>query len=470
MRTGGVRYGTARPARDTSDPSRERVVSSVHRMPALLQLAAAALAFIGSPALLGAWAAEGPVSDFPNRPPAAEEERGAERPATGPKAPVRTDPPRRYAGRTLDEWRETIKSLVPADPASAVYVPGLIELVRDPEVPAITRRQAAATLGRIGRRASDAVSHLVELIDAPPHPADDPEYSTASWAMKALAQFGPAARDAAPRLAAVLRDEGRPVGERLTAIEALSRIGAEHPAVVPALIDALQPPGDDSSGSRAAAELRGYAAESLGVIGPAASAAVPALVRAAEDPDPDVRRKAVVALGEMRDAAVPALATLVASLAFDESTTVRDVAAEALARIGGPAVPILARLLADRDESVRLRAASALAAAGDAARPAAGALERAVEDESPVVRLKAAEALWRAAGDSERAVRVALEALASQDRQQRIAASRLLVEIAPHRPGVAQAIEPLARSADAQLRRAAEETLEKIARDPRNRQ
>ncbi|MEX0701117.1 MAG: HEAT repeat domain-containing protein [Planctomycetales bacterium] len=373
---------------------------------------------------------------------------------------------RRYAGRTLDEWRGTMKDLAPADPASAVHVPGLIALVRDPEIPAVTRRQAALTLGRIGPRAADAVPLLIELLSGDSGTNHDPDLATATWAAKALALFGPEARAAAPVLVRLHRDGWRTIGERATAIEALGRIGAAHPAVLPALIETLSAPpsGADRDALRTAAEFRGLAAEALGSIGPPASAAVPALVRAASDEDETVRRRVIAALGAMRDSAAPAIATLVDALAFDESPAVRDAAAAALGGIGAPAVPTLAHLLADRDQEIRLRSAAALADMGALAEPAVPALETALADEVPAVRLRTAQALWKVARKGDRTVPVAVGLLANRDRQLRIAASRLLVEIAPHDARVADSLRELAESDESHIRRAAQETLEKIAR------
>ncbi|MEX0717583.1 MAG: HEAT repeat domain-containing protein [Planctomycetaceae bacterium] len=373
---------------------------------------------------------------------------------------------RRYSGRTLDEWRAVMKALVPADPASFVFIPGLIELVRNEEVPAVTRRQAALTLGRIGRPAAEAVPLLVELLAAEERIEERTELPTAIWAVKALALFGPEARAAAPHLARLLRDESREARVRMAAIEALARIGAAHPAVIPALVDALAlgPQSDAPDARRTAAEFRGLAAEALGSIGTPAASAIPALVRAADDENEVVRRHVIAALGAMREEAAPAIATLVSALAFDESPAVRDSAATALGRIGAPATPTLAHLLADREEELRLRAAGTLAEMGESARGALPALERASADDSPAVRLRAAEALWRIARNGDRAIAVAVELLASRDRQLRISASRLLVEIAPHDPRVRRTLREVVASDDPRLRRAAEETLEKIAR------
>ena len=74
---------------------------------------------------------------------------------------------------------------------------------------------------------------------------------------------------------------------RRKAIEALSNVGAENPAIIPALIEAL----DDRE-----AGVRGAAVLALLKIGPEAGEAVPALRKAQKDKDVKVRTYATKAL------------------------------------------------------------------------------------------------------------------------------------------------------------------------------
>lgn len=143
--------------------------------------------------------------------------------------------------------------------------------------------------------------------------------------------------------------------------------------------------------------------------------------------DAVVRREAVIALGEARDAkAIPVLAEML----NDSDTVVRANAAAALGRIGdGSAAPALRKALSDRKHWVRWDAARALGLIGD--KSAVPDLVRALTlDTNANVRRAAAEALAtigdksvvpsliKAVGDSDDSVSYeasrALEALTDQ--------------------------------------------------------
>ncbi len=70
----------------------------------------------------------------------------------------------RIQGRPISEWRERMKGLDPSGPLAAENVPPLIELIQSESIPEFTRRQAAITLGRIGKPAADAVPVLRKLL------------------------------------------------------------------------------------------------------------------------------------------------------------------------------------------------------------------------------------------------------------------------------------------------------------------
>ena len=95
------------------------------------------------------------------------------------------DAQQRYGGRTVSEWRTRIGRLDFTDPLIKDDVPGLIELVRDPAVPEITRRQAAVTLARIGEPAQDAIPLLISLAG---EPSCETEQSSRFWALKAATE------------------------------------------------------------------------------------------------------------------------------------------------------------------------------------------------------------------------------------------------------------------------------------------
>jgi HEAT repeat protein len=90
---------------------------------------------------------------------------------------------------------------------------------------------------------------------------------------------------------------------------------------------------------------------------------VQGLIRALRNRDPGVQYEAVEALGELRDpAATPAL---MGALTGDQYSGIRWKAAEALAKIGTPAVPSLLAVLAHPDEDIRWKAAVTLGEIGD---------------------------------------------------------------------------------------------------------
>jgi HEAT repeat protein len=146
---------------------------------------------------------------------------------------------------------------------------------------------------------------------------------------------------------------------------------------------------------------------------------VPGLIRALHHPEVAVQYEAVEALGDLKDTS--AIEPLIEVLSKDEYSAVRWKAAEALVKIGPPAVGDLIEVLSNPDEDVRWKAAIALGEIGDAraidplirllgdddrfvkgraayalgkiGRPAVAALSRALEEGEPGTRWGAAIAL-----------------------------------------------------------------------------
>src|SRR5215470_4053499 len=164
-------------------------------------------------------------------------------------------------------------------------------------------------------------------------------------AAEALGRMGAAAKEAVPALIAALKDQDDSV--RNSAADALGRMGGE---AVPALIAALK----DQD-----VIVCSYAAGALGRMGAAAKEAVPALIAALKDQDGVVRSSAADALGQMGAAAKEAVPALIAALK-DQDGVVRSSAADALGRMGGEAEPALIAALKDQDGVVRNSAADAL--------------------------------------------------------------------------------------------------------------
>jgi HEAT repeat protein len=343
-------------------------------------------------------------------------------------------------------------------------VSGLLEIMQDAEAPWFSRRQAALTLGRIGAPASRAVPVLVRLLR---EPAGDPEQAPQLWAIKALALFGPLAADATPALLDVVADRTQPHVARLSALEALGRIGAAHDDALPAIIGMLEQPapaGSDAEAARLHLERRVAAADVLQLLRRSAAPAVPALIRAANDESVLLRRSAVVTLGAVGQAAgvaVPALADLVL---FDESAEVRDLAATALGQVGAEAAPALRALLSDVDVEVRRRAARALGEMGPTAASALDALAHAARDDNALVRVRSLEAMWRIARDAERVLPGALQELQHEDRDVRLGAATLLESLGTRARSAKPDLEQLAGDERPHVRQAAGRVLRSLER------
>ena len=135
---------------------------------------------------------------------------------------------------------------------------------------------------------------------------------------------------------------------RFTAAGALKEI--KDPSCVPALCEALK----DS-----VSDVRRWAALALASIG---IPAVPALIEALKDSKSDVRKWAAWALGEIKD---PSAVAVLCEALKDSEVCIQNKAADALVRIGVPAVPALSEALKDSDSDVRWRVAVALGWIGD---------------------------------------------------------------------------------------------------------
>lgn len=181
-------------------------------------------------------------------------------------------------------------------------------------------------------------------------------------------------------------------------------------------------------------QIRNVFSSRSSIAGMKSSQDVRGLIRLLNHGDPDVRYEAAGALGDLRDAS--AVESLITALKNDELSGVRWKAAEALSKIGAPAVDALIEALRHHDDDVRWKAAIALGEIGD---------PRAVEplvtllfDDDRFVKSHAALALGAI---GEPAVKPLIHALRDGDGNLRWGAAIALGKIRDPR-----AIEPLIRA------------------------
>lgn len=260
-------------------------------------------------------------------------------------------------------------------------------------------RDAAAVLGALRQ-----VGPLTDLLREKYQDATEPRKTGACVALAAL---GPAARDAVPTLALILRVKG--CHPREQAALALAAIGRSAEAAVPALMLSLK----DTDAVIPPAALR-----ALTAIGPGAEAAVGALLEVSPTHDDQVRDAlraiapgGVKALGEALASRDRGVVELAAWALQERGTRARAAAplllqafekaddsgaklnlASALVAVGGGdqnALPALALVVANTDDdALREQALKALGAGLDAAVavPAlAAALKRCSDDRAPAV-------------------------------------------------------------------------------------
>ncbi len=359
------------------------------------------------------------------------------------------------AGRTLDEWRELMKSVDLQDPERGQYVPGLIEIVQSPQLPWFTRRQAAQTLGRWGTLAADAVPVLERLLN---ESGQHPDETTCFWALKGLSLFGPVAASAVPSIVHVALDSNQSEEHRLAAMECLSQIGVTQPVGLQPLIQIAQSTGED----RGARVLRRGAVEAIGLYRGGAALAVPALLHCLEDIDADIRREAAAALGKQGNAAEIAQPALFDRMVGDTDGGVRDAAGIALSQTGPAIIPALIEVLEADDAELRWRGAQTLGRFGRRAVASSAGLERTWDDPMPQVQLAALEASWRVTGRGEEIAPRVARLLAVEERNLRRQAYLLLVAMGPAASNARVVLEELRAHPRAEIRNVAAKVLSQL--------
>ena len=225
------------------------------------------------------------------------------------------------------------------------------------------RRVARERLAQIGRPAVGPLIRCLDFDAAAPY-----DYEMPFQAAEVLAEIGPDAKAAIPKLVPLLDDHSSEhvlAGENL-AMRCASTLGMIGEPALPAVLDALKSPDW---------RTRNAALWALKVMGPKAHSAIPAVVALFRDPDANVRSAAVDALGGMGPETEKAIPDLVVLLGDTETVpdsrpyrhaTPDRAAAHVLGLMGDPAVPHLEKALTSEDPAVREGAKRAFAWIEDA--------------------------------------------------------------------------------------------------------
>jgi len=377
------------------------------------------------------------------------------------------------------------------------------EVVRSAARPDAGRREVEIAVEVLAGMGPGAAPYLTEFLHTP-----DPNVRVLS--ALALAEIGPAGREAVPALEELLRTSdygrvqeaaasalgaiggpdatrallaalhrGEPVAEPLKRIavspdeaslgllidalaEATPRAGAtllstlsrvHHPRVVAALADAL---GSED------VQTAAHAAQALEEQGASASAAVPALAQALNRQDDVLRLAAARALAAMGPEARPALPHLQIALRAPSMELTR-LAAQALAGLGEPGIQALARGLDDHQDHVREQARERLAALGEDAACALPILAAFVEHGPPPARLLALGLIAGLGPRCRGALPHVTTCLAEgYPREVRLAAIATLHALGANAIEAAPALRHLLDDSDQAVRQAAASTVERI--------
>jgi len=374
------------------------------------------------------------------------------------------------------------------------------------------RVQAARGLAAQGAAAATAVAALADRLS-------DDVPTVRAHAAHALGAIGPAAASTFTKLAALVVDEDPQV--RREAVIAMRALKVDREQLISEMLKVLETSsseevipamhaiaeiGKDAVPALVAAlgheDARYWACEILALIGPEAVAAVPALAEVLKDPRIEVRREAVLCIGQIGVGA-KATAPAVLAMTSDADSGTRAAAVWAAVMIGAPAAELQSRAAAlanDQDPMVQVVATWAVAksAPTDAVARTA-AVEQAtvaIKSPQPAVRGAAArvlvdlqvtaetdpDAIEAIIGslvaydetvtpvvtnaliqDGEKSVPRLLKALARPDL--RGFALMVLWEIGPKAKAARSAIEPLTKDPDVRLRASAVAALAAVSGD-----
>lgn len=255
------------------------------------------------------------------------------------------------------------------------------------------RRAAVAGIAELGAAAAPAVPQLVAKLSAA-------DAALRGAAVRALGAVGPGAAVAVGPLAGSLASAR--ATDRVETLVALGRIGRASASAMPEIVETL---------SAAEPEVRRAAIEAIGRMQEGGQAALPQVTVALRDGEPDVRATAVEALVSVDPAGEETVARVTAAL-DDEDIAVRRAAGAALVRLEQRGRPAQDRLFAMLDSAAdRGLAVEALRAIQPTSVPA---LMQALEHGEWTVREMAADGLARLGREANEAM-AALERALRED-------------------------------------------------------
>ena len=261
--------------------------------------------------------------------------------------------------------------------------PGLQSAVSDPDEH--IRDLAVQSFGmKYPERASETVPLLIGALR-------DRDSQVRYHATMSLGFTGPPAAEAVPAILAAIRPSLKNQYDVwLYAVDSLPRIRRGVPEATEIFAEALGDPDPT---------IRQNACDAIARLGPAAKAAMPELEALLNDQDASMRRFAADMLGTIGDPA--ATDPLIAALDKETDSFARGTIIGALGDLGSPkTVEPLVRILESKGKD-RLCAVWALGCIGPVAHEAIPALEAALADREESVRAAAATALGRIRGEAQ---------------------------------------------------------------------
>jgi len=300
---------------------------------------------------------------------------------------AKPSPQRDLAARLVDGdgrggWRISEKTATELERQGPDAAAQLWPLMRDPQVE-VRRGAALYLLGQLHPHDPEQVAAFTGLLG-------DRDRTIRSIALSAVKDLPREEQIAAlDRVVPMLSPQHEDVPENRAAVARFcGSLKADGTAATPALQAAVTSDPD--------AKVRAAAVAALAQVAPL-NEVTTTLAKAISDQEPSVRLVAAARLRQLGQAAAPAAPQLAAALGDTDSSTA-EAAAEALVRIGAPAVGPLSEQLTASNLAAKKLALACLAKIGPASEPATAAIEKCQQDSDAQVRQLASIALKRIAG------------------------------------------------------------------------